>query len=184
MDAGPEAREGSVPVDSKPVKVSQPWQNAANKIRDHLLAKWPELQYCADIWFSGSQVWSFLYGQEPPETSDLDIFALKDAPPVISYEGDFLGMARVERTPIGHALHCLGLKPEQGRPKNPVNASQEYSVNGADFTHERGEIDVWTSKGKSVEDVLGMYPGASHAHCRAAFSFRKGLVVLPNECAK
>lgn len=166
----------------KPLKVSLDLPNAANKVRDHLLAKWPELQWVANIWFSGSQVWSWLYHMVPPETSDLDIFALKDAPPHVSYEGDGLfSMTRVERHPIAAALHALGLKPEEGRPK-PAKAGYEDS--GMDITHPRGEIDVWTSKGRTVADVLGMYPGHSHAHCRAAFSFQHGLVVLPNECAK
>lgn len=93
------------------MKVSLTLANAANKVRNHLLAKWPELQYAPGIWFSGSQVWSWVYGMVPPETSDTDIFALQDAGPVVGYECDFRAMKRVERTPIGHALHLLGLDP-------------------------------------------------------------------------
>lgn len=166
-------------------KVSRPTPNVANAIGEHIRAKWPEIVDVPGLWFSGSTVWSFLYGDKPPETSDLDVFTLKNAEPVVSYGGmgGWLGMNRTERTPIGEMLHRLGLKPEDGKEKNP-SAKPHYHVNGADFTHARGEIDVWTITGETVQDELRRYPAGSHSHCRAAFSFRDGLVVLPNENAK
>lgn len=158
--------------------------NAANKIAEHLKAKWPELVGIPGLWFSGSQVWSHLYGKEPPTESDLDVFACQDAQPVVSYlgVGTFLGMSKTERTPIGEMLHRLGLKPEEGRTKNTAG-KPHYHVNGADFTHPtRGEIDVWTTAAKDAVTCVKGYP-RSHSHCRAAFSFTEGLVVLPNEAA-
>lgn len=163
-------------------KVSQPWPNAANKIAAHLRAKWPELVNIPGLWFSGSQVWSWLYDKEPLATSDTDVFSLGDAPRISTVaEGDLF--ETVSRTPVGELLHKLGLKPEQGTLRLPRTGKDGTAYGkGACFTHERGSIDVWTSP-YDVQGALRNYPGASHAHCRAAFSFTEGLVVLPNEVA-
>lgn len=163
----------------KTVKTAQPWPNTANKVKAHIAAKWPELTTVPGLWFSGSQVWSFLYDKEPPADSDWDIFVCKDAAPVVSYEGAFLaGPTRIERPPLEEAM--ARIKPLSVTPRTPANP--KYTSNGADVKTDRGDIDVWTSHGASVAAVLRDYP-ATHAHCRAAFSFTEGLVVLPNEAA-
>lgn len=172
--------EGLNGKQAKDGKVARTDANMANKIAAHLRAKWPELQHLP-VWFSGSQVWSFLYGEEPPAGSDTDIFVLKDEPAIISYEGGFLSSIRVERPVIDQVFVNLGLTKEQVTPRTPANPM--YQSNGFDVKTERGDIDVWTAEAKSVVEQLRMYPGGSHAHCRAAFSFRDGLVVLPNEAA-
>lgn len=166
------AKAGPAPRSTEP--------NVANKIAAHIRAKWPELVGVPGLWFSGSQVWSFLYDKEPPADSDWDIFVCKNAAPVVSYEGGFLGSpTRTERAPLEEALYRI--KPLKVTPRQPPNPM--YSSNGSDVETERGDIDVWTSEAESPQRAIRDYP-ASHSHCRAAFSFTEGLVVLPNEAAQ
>jgi hypothetical protein len=153
--------------------------NAANKIAAHLSAKWPELRHIPGLWFSGSQVWSHLYGKEPPATSDTDVFVMADAPPVMTY-GVF---GVVQRTPLAEMMHRLGLAESAAKPRQPPADKPHYIPDGYDITHKRGDFDIWTTKATTPQGQLRSYP-RSHSHCRAAFSFTDGLIVLPNEEAK
>lgn len=153
--------------------------NAANRIAEHLTKKWPELVHINGLWFSGSQVWSHLYGKEPPATSDTDVFVLADAPGVQMHS--FFGTTT--RPPLAELMHRLGLPESAAKPRTVSADKPHYIPDGCDITHERGEFDVWTTKAATVQGQLRSYP-RSHSHCRAAFSFTEGLIVLPNEEAK
>lgn len=153
--------------------------NVANRVAAHLAAKWPELRGIPGLWFTGSQVWSHLYGIEPPTTSDTDVFVLADAPPVTILTPRGL----VTRPPIAQMLHELGLPESAAKPRHPPQDKPHYVPDGMDVEHERGAFDVWTTKAATVQGQLRSYP-RSHSHCRAAFSFSEGLVVLPNEESK
>lgn len=158
----------------KPYKVARTDGNVANRIGAHLRAKWPELVNIPGLWFSGSQVWSFLYGEEPSETSDTDVFIVdSDTRPH-------------SELPVWHPknllLKELGVVWNDGVDKHPRTgeAGTTYAKDGRSWNTAKGAIDLWTSP-TSAQDALRNYPTASHAHCRAAFSFTEGLVVLPNE---
>lgn len=165
------AKAGPEPRDLTP--------NVANKVAEHLSAKWPELAGIPGLWFSGSQVHSIVRGVEPPAESDTDIFVLADAEPVTTI-GPF---GAVTRSPLAEMMHRLGLQDDAGKPRQPPADKPHYEPDGLDIEHPRGQFDVWTSKSASVQGALRRYP-RSHSHCRAAFSFLDGLVVLPNEEAK
>jgi hypothetical protein len=153
--------------------------NVANRIAAHLSAKWPELVGVHGLWFSGSQVWSHLYGKEPPATSDTDVFVLADAPPV--QVSTMLGVTT--RSPLAQMVAQLGLSEADAKPRAVPAEKPHYEPDGMDIEHPRGSFDIWTTKAPTVQGALHMYP-RSHSHCRAAFSFTEGLVVLPNEEAK
>lgn len=150
--------------------------NVANRIAAHLEKKWPELRHIPGLWFSGSQVWSHLYGKEPPETSDTDVFVLATAQPVTSYST----LGATQRSPLAELLHKLGLPESAAVPRKPPEDKPHYVPDGCDVKHVRGDFDIWTTKAETVQGQLRSYP-RSHSHCRAAFSFFDGLVVLPNE---
>lgn len=155
--------------------------NVANKVADHLRAKWPELAGIPGLWFSGSQVHSIVRGVEPPAESDTDIFCLKNAPKVFTTEAVAWGVATIERSieqevMVRLKVDAVGTSTATPRPpKNPM-----YNSNGVDITTPKGAVDFWTSEADTVAGQLRMYP-RSHSHCRAAFSFTEGLIVLPNE---
>lgn len=150
--------------------------NVANKVAEHLRAKWPELAGIPGLWFSGSQVHSIVRGVEPPAASDTDIFILKDAESVTTI-GPF---GATTRTPLAEMMARLGLADAAATPRQPPPERPDYHPNGMDIEHPRGQFDVWTAVATTVQGQLRAYP-RSHSHCRAAFSFMDGLVVLPNE---
>lgn len=53
---------------------------------------------------------------------------------------------------------------------------------GWSYATPRGDVDLWLSPGGAYDEI-STYPAESHAHCRMAFSFTEGLLVLPNETA-
>lgn len=163
------------PVDRPPRDLTP---NVANRIGAHLAAKWPELRHIEGLWFSGSQVWSFLYDKLPPLGSDTDIFVMADARPVQT----LTSFGVVTRSPLAEMMHRLGLEDDAAKPRVPPQGKTHYVPDGMDVEHERGSFDVWTTQAATVRGQLQSYPG-SHSHCRSAFSFTEGLVVLPNEAA-
>lgn len=155
--------------------------NVANKIAAHLTAKWPELVGIPGLWFSGSQVHAIVNGKEPPASSDTDIFCLRGVEKVKSFEAGYISAIFTERTVLDEVMYRLKVGKEAVTPRTHPNPM--YQSRGYDIKAERGDLDLWTAEADSVHQQLRMYP-ASHSHCRAAFSFTEGLVVLPNEAAK
>lgn len=140
-------------------------RNAANLIATHITVRWPALTAIRGLWFTGSQVWEHLYGRKPSTFSDLDMFEL----------GGF--GAHFRRSPIAAAVRALSLTEAMRVPKGS-------RPNGRHYLRPDGRMfDMWRGK-PTVVATLQAYPSVSHAHCRAAFSFTEGLVVLPNEAAE
>jgi hypothetical protein len=170
------------------VKVSLPTPNIANAIAAHVSAAWPELAAVAGVWFTGSQIWSWLYDGQPPAGSDWDIFALDEG--AAAAVADRLGLRGLPacrtqdkrngapRTVGAHNVPTLAPPMLDGNAPDGTGYSEGFC-----YTTARGELDLWLAEPGGVIAELRSYPTGSHAHCRAAFSFADGLVVLPNECA-
>lgn len=150
----------------------------ADEIRARVLARFPELvdPKCAGddwepegIWFTGSNVWTAVYGEAAPVGADWDII-------VTGEDADDARLAMVELKMV------LGLDDCEQTPTNPRQREEGYPCSdGTRYMTERGQIDVWTSPHPTdVRAALRQYREASHGHCRVAFSLTDGLVALPN----
>lgn len=152
------------------IKVSLTIPNIANTISTHLSQKWPDLvQYCYvhdGIYWTGSQVWSWLYSTRPLITSDTDIMCVNT--PYNS--SDIVKDDFVKNT---------GLDKYNITTKQPSYSSHTGFNPGIKIHHPQCDIDIWSSN-ETIQDALLKYPEDSHAHCRIAYSFTKGLVILPN----
>ncbi len=171
------------------MKVSLPIPNVANAIAAHVSAAWPELAAVTGVWFTGSQIWSWLYAGPPLAGSDWDIFALDERS----------AAAVADRLGLRGLPACRTRDKRNGAPRTvsdrhvpvlaPPLVEDDGSPDGTGYSEgycyatERGELDLWLAEPGGVIAELRSYPSGSHAHCRAAFSFTDGLVVLPNECA-
>lgn len=173
-------------------KVSSTEPNLANRIAGHVRRVFPELASdpIFGVWFTGSNVWSLAYGAPIPN-ADWDIFAICDE-----------AAAEVARRLDLASSPACRTKDKRKDPKRTVSAGHVPVTTqipmfddddgertggmatygeGYSYVTPRGEIDLWISTPGDVCDELRTYPTASHAHCRMAFSFTDGLVMLPNE---
>src|SRR5678815_4481095 len=75
-------------------KVSSVTHNVANLIHNHVRSTWPELAAVEGVWFTGSRIWSWLYGGVTfgPGT-DWDAFVMR--PDVAESVADRLGLRRL-----------------------------------------------------------------------------------------
>lgn len=163
-------------------KTSWAVPNVANTIAEHLRKVAPELCDIPGLWFSGSNVWRHLYACDPPaRDADLDVFFVGGHLESKTILG-LLGDQYVDRREA--LLDRLGVpKTDRIYPTVKTGPAGDNYAQGCHALYQGRKLDVWCN-GPTVQDVLSDYPKASHAHCRAAFSFEHGLVVLPNECAK
>jgi len=176
------------------VKVSLSTPNVANAIAARITARFPELAEdpIPGVWFTGSNIWSLLYPDQPvlARDRDWDIFTLSQQ--AAHRVARRLGLAahpacrtkdkrhHVPKTiDAAHVPHLVSGRPTEGvDPELGPSYGEGYC-----YATDRGEVDLWISTPGDVLGELRTYPTGSHAHCRATFSFTDGLVVLPNECA-
>lgn len=156
------------------IKHSLTTKNTANIIAECLSINYTDFVHYAltnkGIWFTGSQVWSLAYGNTSGGIlssvlggSDLDIFCVNnDSYSSTNVRADF------------HSAMNMGT----GTPKGPA-IKYGGTNNGEVYTTKYGSVDIWNDD-KSVTDMLLVYPEGSHAHCRMAYSFTEGLIMLPN----
>ncbi len=182
------------------MKTSLTIPNIANLVHAHVAAKWPELASdpIAGLWFTGSQVWSFLYPdlpqRDPPLERDWDMFVCDEATAALvvarlnlpSFPACRTQDKRhgVERTV--DASNVPTVTPGQeldGDRLAEVDPDPEYH-DGFSYLTDRGEVDLWITRAGDAVGELRTYPDDENSHCRAAFSFSDGLLILPNERAK
>lgn len=149
------------------VKVSKTDPNVANQIRDHLRARIPEAFEIDGVWVTGSNVWKFLYDETPDPTSDIDVICEN----INTTDGDLTGPPRsLLRIRMGATFMA------DTKPSLPCDVQGD----GANYMAQCRTIDMWDT----ADDVIGSlnrYPEHSHAHARAAYNCKTGvLIVLPN----
>lgn len=110
-----------------------------------------------DIWITRSRVWSHLYTNLTPVTpfTDLDILCTNKCDPSIFHL-------------------CPDLQYNGTCGKYALSPGLKFNLDSTPIT-----VDAW-NRPKPIFSVLLDYPESSHAHCRVAFNFVNGLVVLPN----
>ena len=130
---------------SMETRVARTTANDANRIDSWLRAKYPEFVDIKDLWFTGSSVWSHLYGEDPRPDCDLDIIA---------------------KTPQA-AAELKRVVSEMELEVEPTGKT-ETSLGGERIYTKRGSLDLWDNNDplQAIRD----YAGASHAHARAAAS--------------
>jgi hypothetical protein len=180
---------------TRSIKHSHPLANLANAVEEHVAGTWPELARAAptDVWFTGSHVWHLLYPSPPqrdlPEIRDWDIFTIGEGPAqwiVKTLEWNRTPSCRTSdkwgaAPRIIDVLHVPTVPTLQTiRPNGNVSGYGD----GYSYQTDRGIVDLWITALDSPLAELKAYPTISHAHCRAAWSFADGLIVLPNECAR
>ena len=180
---------------TRPPKHSHPIANLANTIEEHVAHTWPEvaLSAPANVWFTGSHIWYLLYPafsqharlvtRNPPAlVRDWDIFTIGAAP-----ARWIVGVYGWNRTPSCRTSEKWGaprVLDEEHIPQIPGSVSESGYGDGYSYQTDRGVVDLWISEFDNPLAELRAYPIASHAHCRAAWSFTDGLIVLPNERAR
>lgn len=174
---------------TRPPKHSHPLMNLANVIEKHVARTWPEIAHAAptDVWFTGSHIWHFLYPdlpqRYPPLVRDWDVFTIGDPPArwIVEVYG-------WNRTPSCRTSDKWGASPRvidvSRIPAIPGSVSVSGYGDGYSYQTDRGIVDLWISEFDNPLAELRAYPTSSHAHCRAAWSFTEGLIVLPNEKAR
>lgn len=172
------------------IKTSATDHNIANWIADHVARRFPELAAnpICGAWFTGSNVWSLLYGVPSPsaEALDWDIFTETE-----------LGAIQLVTGMGWNLLPSFPTRDKRYKVRDPVvdarrlpSLSKKPSPDGSAYSDgfcyitEQGDVDVWVTASGSAVAELRTYPTESHAHCRAAFSFTDGLLILPNERAQ
>lgn len=144
-------------VRSAETRVARTTPNDANYVDRWLRSKWSEFVDIKGLWFTGSTVWSHLYGEQPKEGCDLDVIAATPE-------------AALELKRIAKDLEVAAT----GKTETSLGGERLYTC--------RGTIDLWSNTNplQAIRD----YAAASHAHARAAYSTTEGvLMVLPNERA-
>lgn len=144
-------------------KVSWTDANVANIIGNHLRTLLPEAFKIDGVWLTGSNVWRFLYGDVPSDTSDIDVMVHDN------------GMAK-------------GLLLEATKAELVTNTTPSGHVDsdGQKYRLPNGRtMDIWTASQRTPAAALLTYPDHSHAQCRAAYNAKDGyLIVLPNPKAE
>ncbi len=170
---------------TRPPKCSHSLVNLANVIEEHVAHTWPEIARAAppDIWFTGSRIWNFLYPTLLPAlVRDWDIFTIGSAP-----ARWIVGVYGWNHTPSCRTSEKWGtprIIDETRIPQIPGSVNASGYDDGYSYRTDRGIVDLWISEFDNPLAELRAYPTASHAHCRAAWSFTDGLIVLPNESAR
>lgn len=166
--------------------------NIANEAHDLCRMHFPglaasdSLGIMRNVWFTGSRIWALLYADlpRPAEGSDWDIFVVGDD--AARHVASVLNLRASPACPTREKRHgaqrTISLDHVPRLVPHPTQAFGAYGE-GYSYATPSGEIDLWVSTPGDVFDELRTYPGTSHAHCRAAFSFVNGLIVLPNELA-
>lgn len=162
-----------------PLKVSWTEPNVANRIRDHLLKVIPEAFDIDGVWVTGSNVWRFIYGNVPSPDADIDVF-VEDVVTTVVVPTP---MGPGEVTDTARTLFLRRLEIEAQAPTAP-SAGARADLEGTKSKLKDGRtVDVWRTEYGSnpIVDTLMGYPEHSHAHCRAAYNCKTGvLIVLPN----
>lgn len=170
------------------MKISTTHPNLANRIAEHVTRRFPDLARnpMPDVWFTGSNVWRLLYDESVPDGLDWDIFTLDELTAMQLVTGMSWNLCPAfptrekrsgDRNPV--------MDPERNIPKlsKKLDADGNAYSDGYCYLTDAGEVDVWVTGARDALTEIRTYPLASHAHCRAAFSFTDGLIVLPNEMA-
>lgn len=172
------------------MKVSTNEHNVANWIACHVARRFPELATnpIPGTWFTGSNVWSLLYGVPSPsaEARDWDIFTETELGAIQLVTGMGWNLlpsfpTRDKRSKVREPVVHEHRMPSLSKKLGPDGCA--YS-DGFCYVTEQGDIDVWVTAEGSALRELQTYPPESHAHCRAAFSFTDGLLMLPNDRAQ
>jgi hypothetical protein len=176
---------------SRPHKQSHPLANLANTIEVYVACAWPAIAQAVptNIWFTGSHIWYFLYPdlylpllqRDPPLIRDWDIFTIGAAPAqwLVELHGWNLtpSCRTTEKWTAPRIIETSNI------PKTPGSVSMSGYGDGYSYKTDRGIVDLWISEFESPLAEIREYPTESHAHCRVAWSFTDGLIVLPNERA-
>lgn len=147
--------------------------NIANTIAEYIttisrpLVDFIEAQRIEEyVWFTGSRVWAWTVppgAWGPPSLyTDLDIMVAPLHKGVCILSDIFKKF-----NGFSYNGQCGKYAPVIG-DKYTLITDSLISIN----------VDVWQQP--NVIDGLAMYPEASHSHCRAAFSFKYGLIIQPN----
>jgi hypothetical protein len=171
---------------SKHDQETQPWPNIANKVQSYLEKRWGGfLLKTHYAWFTGSTVWSLLYGIEPAPDADLDMFI----EPPQGMQTRWANAAIQAGEDINGKdcewmyKHCPSARWIESNLKDHgdyVRINKTGSIGGRRFQTSQGQLDYWIC-GSDVISQLNNYPVASHGHCKVAFSFyKKALIVMPN----
>lgn len=149
-----------------PVKISYNIGNVANTIAKSLNNAIPSVVVESDkypeLWFTGSRVWASLYNVGISTSTDYDLVTC-DKPTFTYFENWF----RTGKLPLSG--DTMVARPNKYGPSN----GWDICTSGVNF-------DLWLSGEDSIVNELKRYPEYSHAHCRAAFNFHYGLIVMPN----
>lgn len=171
------------------MKVSTHDHNVANWIAAHVARRFPELfdNPIPGVWFTGSNIWSQLYGIPSPsaEARDWDIFTLDEGTALKLVTGmgwNLFPAFQTKEKRTGNREPTVN--PDRHIPKLTYSnmTGNSYSE-GYCYVTPAGDVDVWVTSESGVLEEIRTYPSSSHAHCRAAFSFTDGLIMLPNEAA-
>lgn len=171
---------------STPDQLTEPWPNVANEIARHLRGKWGDITRTHYAWFTGSSVWSFLYGIEPSPEADLDMFI--EIPTV---EKNYMLRLAIQANggqtrPGWEYNHRAILWLEDYLKRDPgyeVLPAKTSSLGGRRCRVEAGKVDYWVCPSDAIQQLFN-YPPDSHGHCKAAYSFyRNTLLVIPNSRA-
>lgn len=171
-------------------KTSTTEHNVANWIARHVADRFPELAAnpIPGVWFTGSNIWSMLYGIPSPnaECGDWDVFATSELTAIQLVTG--MGWNLLPAYPTRDKQANLK-KPNVDPVRHIPALTKSLARNGCSYSDgfcyvtDRGEVDVWVAADGSALEEIRTYPIESHAHCRAAFSLTEGLIILPNEIA-
>lgn len=174
---------------TRPLKYAHPFANLANAIEAHVTSTWPEVAREAPqgIWFTGSHIWYFLYPNlhqlTPGLGRDWDIFTIGEAP-----ARWIVGVYDWNHTPSCRTHDKWGVVPRivdvSRIPAVPGSVGTSGYGDGYSYQTDRGIVDLWISEFDNPLAELRAYPTISHAHCRTAWSFTEGLLILPNERAR
>ncbi len=166
---------------------------ADDVVEECVAAQWPELAESPiqGLWFTGSSVWGILY---PPvvgliratteQPRDWDLFVLDElgAQQTVTR----MGWTRFPACPT-HAKRDQATDKtisERNVPRARSGSDGTPYGDGVSYETDRGVVDLWISTAGSALEEIRAYPEGSHDHCRAAFSFSDGLIVLPNEVSR
>lgn len=150
---------GSPQIGTSAAPTSRTDPNVANRVDHWLRTNWPELVELAGVWFTGSSVWSFLYGEQPKWDADLDVIAESDG-----------------------AREAVKLAVERMKVEPPPGAKTATSLGGERIWTTRGSIDLWKDSNPLV--AIRNYMVGTHDHARVAYSPRdKVMLLIPNDAA-
>ena len=176
-------------------KRSLPIDNIANVVEDAVWNKWPELARSPipGLWFTGSSIWRLLY----PSSGHLGCTTGGE---IGSRDWDMFVLDADSASQVVTRMRWTAFPacPTHAKKDSSIAKTiSEYNVprvkdgsdgtpygDGVSYETDRGIVDLWISTTTSALEEIRAYPEGSHDHCRAAFSFSDGLIVLPNPLAR